>query len=66
MKSAGDGQNGKHDILTCQIRCARAVVTYILNHLEFELLPQRVWGQGDVDLAISIVGLLAAKDEGRG
>ena len=58
------GYNGYRDMLQRQIRFARAVATFILEHPAFELLPESLDSKNRIDQDVFIVVLFKAKDSG--
>ena len=56
------GRDGYKDMLQKQIRFARAVATFILEHPDYELLPENLDCTNRIDQDIFIVVLFKAKD----
>lgn len=56
------GRKGYIEMLQRQIRLARSVAAYLLEHPEFDLLPETISRRADIERKIFIIVLFRAKD----
>lgn len=57
------GRSGYRDMLQRQIRFARKVARFILQHPDFDLIPQGLYDEVSIDQRTYIIVLFRAKDE---